>query len=416
MTPAEPIVVNAGFLPLLDAALMIVAREKGFAALHGLDLRLHRETSWANVRDRLAIGHFDAAHLLAPMPIAAALSTGPMEPRLIVPMALGLGGNAVTVSTALWRDMLEEGAEESADALTNGRALERVCATRRSRNMPPLRLAVVHRHSSHNLELRYWLAASGISPDVDAEFVIVPPPFMVDALQSGQIDGFCVGEPWNALAVAQGVGVIATTKSSIWRNSPEKVLGVRADWAETHEEALAGLIRALAEASEWCAEPDNAEELAELLSVPAYLGVDAAILLFGLTGRMPLRRGGEIRAIDDFLLFRDRAATFPWVSHALWFYAQLVRWGMFEHSAASAETARRTYRPDIYRRALAGTGVAIPNASLKVEGALREPTAVPTTQGRLTLGPDGFFDGSRFDPDLFEDYLGSSMPAAAKSD
>ncbi len=405
MTAAETVSINAGFLPLVDASILIVARERGFCEAEGIDLRLHRETSWATIRDRLAVGHFDVAHLLAPMPIAAALSSGPLDTRLIAPMALGLGGNAVTVSGSLWAEMLGEGAEENGDATVNGRALARVCTARRAKGAKPLMLGVVHRFSSHNLELRYWLAASGIQPDVDAEFIVVPPPFMADALKSGQLDGFCVGEPWNALAVETGAGVIATTKSSIWRCSPEKVLGVSAAWADGNPDALARLIRALARASDWCGDSANDEQLAELIAGPAYLDQPPARLLRGLSGRMPLIQAGADHVIDDFLLFRDRAATFPWISHALWFYAQMVRWGMFEHSAEAAALVREIYRADIYRKALTGTDIGIPSASLKVEGALDHATDMPAAQGRIRLGPDGFFDGRSFDPDLLDAYI-----------
>lgn len=405
MGGGKTVSINAGFLPLLDASLLIVARERGFCELEGVDLRLHRETSWATIRDRLAVGHFDVAHLLAPMPIAAALSGGPMDIRLIAPMALGLGGNAVTVSGSVWTAMLDKGAEETGDARINGQALARVCAARRAQGAKPLRLGVVHRFSSHNLELRYWLAGSGIEPDVDAEFTVVPPPFMADALKSGQIDGFCVGEPWSALAVEMGAGVIATTKSSVWRCSPEKVLGVSAEWADVNADALARLIRALSWASAWCGDPGNAEELADLIAGPQYLDQPPARLLRGLGGCMPLTQNGRERQIDDFLLFHDRAATFPWISHALWFYAQMVRWGMFEHSPGAAALVREIYRPDIYRKALAGTGIGTPNASLKVEGALDETTDMPAAQGRIRLGPDGFFDGRSFDPDLLDVYI-----------
>jgi len=410
MAGQQTVSINAGFLPLLDASLLIVAREMGFCEAEDIDLRLHRETSWASMRDRLAVGHFDVAQLLAPMPIAAALTRGPMDIKLIVPMALGLGGNAVTVSQALWAQMLENGAEETADALVNGRALARVCAKRRAERTGQLKLGVVHRFSSHNMELRYWLCASGIEPDQDAEFVIVPPPFMADALISGQIDGFCVGEPWNALAVEAGAGVIATTKSSIWRCSPEKVLGVSADWAADQADALQRLVRALAQASLWCGQSDNNEKLAELISAPGYLDQPPALMLRGLSGHMPLIKDGVMHEIDDFLLFHDRAATFPWVSHALWFYAEMVRWGMFVHSPAAVTIARETYRPDIYRQSLKGTDIGIPNASLKVEGGLDEVIDVPTTQGRLRLGPDGFFDGRSFDPDLLDAYIAENQP------
>lgn len=397
--------VNIGFIPLVDAAIPVMAVEMGFAEEEGLNILLHKETSWANIRDRLTIGHFDAAHLLAPMPVASALTEGAMYPDLIVPTALGLGGNAVTVSKAIWQQMEAFGAVDGGDATVNGRALRDMCAAWRGEQKPLLKIGVVHRFSSHNLELRYWLAASGINPETDVSFVVVPPSFMVDTLQAGRIDGYCVGEPWNALAVERGAGVIATTKSQIWRGSPEKVLGVRRAWADENVEALQKLVRAIARASQWCGDPQNKQQIAATLSQPNYLAQPETLLLRGLSGFMPFAENGTIHEVYDFLLLADQAATFPWVSHALWFYSQLVRWGYVEHSPSAVAKARATYRPDIYRQSLLGTALPIPNASLKVEGALLESTHVPTTQGTLALGPDGFFDGREFDPDLLDVYI-----------
>jgi len=397
--------INFGFIPLLDAAIPIMAVEQGFCEEEGIHLRLHRETSWANIRDRLTIAHFDAAHVLAPMPIAAALTGGAMYPDLIVPMALGLGGNAVTVSTRLWQEMKRFGATGDGDVAVNGRALRDLNAERKTHQEPLLKFGIVHRFSSHNLELRYWLAASGIDPENDVSFVVVPPSFMTDALEAGKIDGYCVGEPWNGLAVTRGVGAIATTKSQIWRASPEKVLGVRTMWAEEYPASLTGLMRAFAKSSAWCGQPDNKATIAATLAKPEYLDQPDGLLRRGLSGFMPFEPGGTIQEVYDFLLLHDQAATFPWVSHALWMYSQLVRWGYVEHSATAVEKVRKTYRPDVYREVLSGIDIPIPNASLKVEGALNESTGVSTTQGRLMLGPDGFFDGAAFDPDLLDAYL-----------
>lgn len=408
--------VSAGFMPLLDAALLIVAHEKGFCQTEGVRLHLVRETSWATLRDRMTVGHVDVAHMLAPMPIAASLGGGPMYAPMIAPMALGLGGNAVTVSTGLWLEMLDHGATTEGDARTNGAALRRALDRRRAADRPTPVFGMVHRFSSHNLELRYWLAGSGIAPDRDARFVVVPPPFMADALAAGKLDGFCVGEPWNSVAVERGVGVIVTTKASIWRSSPEKVLAVRKDWAESEPEVLAALMRALVKAAAWCGAPGNTAALAELLARPEYLDQPAGILTRGLTGVMPFEKDGPLHEVPDFLTYRARAATFPWVSHALWFYTQMVRWGEFAHSPAAAAAARETYRPDIYRRALADAAVPIPSASMKVEGALAEPICVSTGKGDLTLGPDGFFDGRQFDPDLLDAYMADDREGIATAD
>ena len=203
-----------------------------------------------------------------------------------------------------------------------------------------LRFAVVHPYSGHNYELRYWLAACGIDPERDVEIVIVPPPLMADALGSGAIDGYCVGEPWSTAAALQGYGRIATVKAAIWRSSPEKVLNTSANWAADEPDALAGLLRALCRSAQWCAEPSNRRELAEILSDKAYLGRPAAWMLHGLTGELDAG-GGDIRRAEDFFVPFAKAATFPWKSHALWFYSQMVRWGQVQHTPENANTAPR---------------------------------------------------------------------------
>ncbi|TKT75898.1 CmpA/NrtA family ABC transporter substrate-binding protein [Aquamicrobium sp. LC103] len=398
--------IRVGFMPLLDAALIVAAHEKGFAADEGINLELVRETSWANIRDRLAVGHFQVAHMLAPMPIAFNLNLTPLAAPTIVPMALGLGGNAVTVSNALWRTMEAEGASTDLDARTTGEALARTIKHRRSAKDTPLRFAVVHPHSGHNYELRYWLSACGIEPGRDIEIVIVPPPLMSDALGEGRIDGYCVGEPWNTAAVEAGHGRIATAKAAIWRSSPEKVLGAAARWAEERPEALTALLRALYRSARWCAEAGNHEELAAILSLPAYVARPAEWMMPALSGR--LRIGASAYAsVDDYFMPLARAATFPWKSHALWFYTQMARWRQVTHTAENLEIARNTYRPDLYRSALKPLGVALPGANAKVEGALRTETPVGSEGASLTLGPDGFFDGTLFDPDRVDAYIAS---------
>ncbi|MCG5481954.1 MAG: ABC transporter substrate-binding protein, partial [Ensifer alkalisoli] len=258
--------ITLGYMPLFDSAVLIAAVEKGFAGDEGLSVQLVRETSWANIRDRIAVGHFQAAHMLAPMPIASNLGLTPLSLELVAPFALGLGGNAVTVSRALWGRMFAEGAGPGTDPSANGTALGHVVENRRAAGEPPLRFAVVHPFSGHNYELRYWLAACGVDPETDVEIVMVPPPLMADALATGAIDGFCAGEPWNSVAIADGAGRIVTTKASIWRLSPEKVLGVSARFAAENRPALDALLRALYRSSIWCGDSANHEELAALMS------------------------------------------------------------------------------------------------------------------------------------------------------
>lgn len=401
--------INAGFMPLFDSVVLVAAKEIGFAAAEGIDLTLNRESSWANIRDRMAIGHFDVAHMLGPMPIACNLGLTPLASETIVPFALGLGGNCVTVSNAVWSAMADHGAQPDLDPTKTGEALAALVHQRVQAGSEQLRFAVVHPHSGHSYELRYWLAASGIDPAHDIEIVIVPPPFMADALAAGRIDGYCVGEPWNSVAVAAGTGHIATVKAAIWKNSPEKVLGVRKPWADDNLGALSALLRALHHSARWCQDAANHTELAALMAQPAFLGVPADLQIFALSGKLHIG-GGVERAVKDFFVPFDRAASFPWKSHALWFYTQMVRWGDLAHTPAHAAIARDCYRPDLYRAALKPLGVALPGANAKVEGALTAPTPVGSAGASLILGPDGFFDGGIFDPDHIDDYIAAQNP------
>lgn len=396
--------IVAGFMPLLDSAVLVAAKEKGFAEAEGLDLTLVRETSWANIRDRMAVGHFQVAHLLAPMPIAANLGLTPLAAQTIAPFAFGLGGNAITVSAAVWSRMVDHGAKPDLDPAAAGRALRSLVTQRDEAGLPALRFAVVHPFSGHNYELRYWLAACAIDPERDVEIVFVPPPLMADALESGTIDGYCVGEPWSTAATKTALGYIVTVKAALWRSSPEKVLGVAAQWAEREPEALAALLRALCRSAEWCAAPAHHRELAVILAGRAFVGRPAEWMMHGLSGALDIG-GGEIRRAADFFVPFAKAATFPWKSHALWFYSQMVRWGHVTHSPENAAIARDTYRPDIYRRALKPLGIALPSANAKVEGALVMPTPVGSAGASLVLGPDGFFDGTLFDPDQLDAYI-----------
>lgn len=396
--------VTLGFMPLFDSAVVVIAAEKGFASDEGLDLTLVRETSWANIRDRIAVGHFQAAHMLAPMPIASNLGLSALSTPLITPMALNLGGNAITVSTALYDHMLGEGMTQDLDPHHAGAALKAVVDRRRKLGQPQLRFAVVHFHSGHNYELRYWLAACGISPDQDVEIVAVPPPLMPDALMMDRIDGYCVGEPWNTVSVDRDIGRIVTVKAKIWRNSPEKVLGVSKRWADANRPALDALLRACYRAAQWCGNTENIEELAGIMAARQYLGVEGRLLLPELTGHITVAPEVTVD-VEDFFVLDHKAAHFPWQSHALWFYSQMVRWGHCSHSPENSLIARDSYRPDIYRQALKPIFAPMPGANLKVEGALATPQYIGATVGRLMLGPDGFFDGRIFDPDQLDAYI-----------
>lgn len=319
--------IVAGFMPLLDCAVLVAAAECGFAAQEGIDLRLLRETSWANIRDRLIVGQFQAAHLLGPMAVAATIGASQLRVPMLAAAALGQGGNAVSVSLALHAEMNAAGGggEPTLDPVVQGAALRHAIAERRRRGAAPPVFATVYPFSCHTIELRYWFAACGIDPDQDVQLVVLPPPLVVDALRSGQIDGFCVGAPWSAVAVAAGAGCVVTTASHLWRQPSEKVLGMRRDWAEAQPETALALVRAVLRASEWCNEAGNHRELAALLAGPRYVGVPAELLYENLSGHLHLVPGAQATMVPDFLGF-SRAAALPRAAHAVWYYRQMLRW------------------------------------------------------------------------------------------
>ncbi|MDR7060202.1 MULTISPECIES: CmpA/NrtA family ABC transporter substrate-binding protein [unclassified Sphingopyxis] len=391
-----------GFLPLVDAALPILAHELGFAAREGISIELVRDMTWATVRDRLLYGHTDAAHMIAPLAIATALGRDRPAVPMAVPFVLGLNGNAVTFSTRLAKDV---GLGDTlGDPAAIGVALERVAAARKVAGKP-LRFGVVHRYSSHNYMLRYWLAGVGIRPDADVEIVVTSPPFAADALAAGEVDGICVGEPWNSIAVERGVGHIALATAQIWRRGVEKVLAMREAVIDERRDAVEALLRALHAAAAHFVAPGTAEESADILARAEYLGASRDAVLRAITDRIRLVPGGEPIHYPDFMFQYREAANFPWRSQAAWLYSQMLRWDRADYSPADAATAAAVFRPDVYRAALAGSGAPLPGASSKLEGGIGEPLGAGSTQGRLVLGSDRFFDGRAFDPDDIQGYL-----------
>ena len=402
MTPNNLII---GFVPLLDCATLVAAVEKGFMAQEGLEVTLVRETSWANIRDRIVVGHFDAAQMLGPMTLASSLGIGHLTVPMVAPISLGLGGNAITVGTALWTQMKEQGAQLNGDPASQGQALKKVVMQRAEQDTPPLTFGMVYPFSCHNYELRYWLSASGIDPDHDVQLVVIPPPLLVDALREGQVDGFCVGEPWNSLAVEAGVGTIVATTNQIWRLSPEKVLGCRADWVKQHPQQTAGLIRAIYRAAKWCDQPENHAALATMLAKPRYIGAPVDVLQRALSCRLRLTSNSNPVDIPEFFVMHRQLATFPWASHALWFYSQMVRWKQCEYSQAALDVVRSTYRPDLYRSALLMIDESIPKTDYKTERAVQGRYVANDNKSGLTLSPEGFFDGRVFEPVDVEGYI-----------
>ncbi len=391
-----------GFLPLVDAALPILAHEQGFAAAEGVEIEMVRDVTWATVRDRVIHGRTDAAHMVAPLAIATTLGRGRPGVPLSVPFVLGLNGNAVTLSTAL-AEAVDLG-EGLADPVLLGARMRAVALDRKAAGKP-LRFGVVHRYSSHNYMLRYWLAAVGILPDRDVEIVVTSPPFAGDALADGDVDGICVGEPWNSIAVDRGVGRIAMVTAQIWRRGVEKVLAFRSDMMVERSDEVAALLRALHRAAAYFVEPDTAAESAAILARSEYCAAPAETILRAITDRIRLVHGGETHHIPDFMFQYREAANFPWRSQAAWLYSQMTRWDQTAFAPDEAKAAEGVFRPDVYRAALAGSSATLPGASSKLEGSIGESIGVGATQGRLILGSDRFFDGRAFDPDEIPAYL-----------
>jgi two-component system, oxyanion-binding sensor len=348
--------VCIGFIPLVDAAALILAVDKGFTEAEGLEVTLVREVSWSNVRDKLNIGLFDAAHLLAPVAIASSLGIGHVKVPIAAPFNLGLNGNAITVSASLHAAIMSEIEDGRTDPMATARALARVVATRRKDGADPLTFAMTFPFSTHNYQLRFWMAAGGVDPDEDVRLVVLPPPYMVDSLANGHVDAFCVGAPWNSVAVDLGVGHILHFVSDILERAAEKVLALRQDWSEKNPQIVAALVRAAFRAAEFIEQPENRAEAAHILARPERIGVDAEIIQRTLDGRLKISPEGASRESSSYLLLGREDAARPDPVQAAWLYAQMIRWGQSSLSPEALTTAMAVFRPDLYDAALVQKG------------------------------------------------------------
>jgi two-component system, oxyanion-binding sensor len=374
--------LNIGFIPLVDAAALIIAVDKGFAAAEGLEVNLVREVSWSNVRDKLNIGLFEAAHLLAPVAIASSLGVGHVKVPIVAPFNLGINGNAITVSPALYAAIMAEIDGDRFDPMATARSLARVVAARRRSGAEPLTFAMTFPFSTHNYQLRLWMAAGGVDPDEDVRLVVLPPPFMVESLENGHVDGFCVGAPWNSIAVDNGVGHILHFVADILVHAAEKVLAIRQAWAEKNPDVVARLMRAASRAAEFIEQPGNRAEAARMLARPDRIGVDAEVIQRTLDGRLKISPEGAIRENRRYLLVGREEAGRPDPVQAAWLYSQMVRWGQTKLSEEALKTAMAVFRPDLY------------DATLVVAS---HPASRPV----------GAFDGPDFDPSDIAGYLAS---------
>jgi NitT/TauT family transport system ATP-binding protein/nitrate/nitrite transport system substrate-binding protein len=320
--------------------------------------------------------------IVPPLAFAISLGARGVSQPLIIPCNVSLGGNTVTLSRDFAAQVRAVASEKN---ISVPRALGACIAGRGT----PLPLGVVHAYSTHNLLLRYWLATAGLEVGRDVQLSVVPPARAVEALQSGQIAGFCAGAPWGDIAVRTGAGAAIATSDDIWQNAPEKALAVRAAWAQDNSEAMKGAIRALVRAAQFCDAPENASYTGALLSRQRYLDVDSHAILSSLPG-------GAITQ-DNLSCFWRNAATFPWSSQALWFLEQMARWNLIGSDVDMPALAASVYRPDIYRSAVAPLGISVPLADFKPEGAHDKPWQLEAVPAPIVMAPDRFCDGAIFE-------------------
>jgi NitT/TauT family transport system ATP-binding protein/nitrate/nitrite transport system substrate-binding protein len=370
--------MRLGLLPLTDAAPAVLAEARGLFAAEGVAVTLSVEPSWANIADKLAFGLLDGAVMLPPLALAMTLGLRRAAAALLVPMGLSLNGNSVVLAG----DLADRLPDIAAPALAVGGALRGLLA---GRKRP--RLAVVHAWSTHDLLLRYWLAASGIDPERDVALSVLPPSDMPRALLEGRIDGFCAGAPWGAVAARAGAGRAVVLSSSIWRNHPEKCFAVRAAWAERHPEALQSVLRALLRAGVACDDPAVAPEVAGLLAGADRVGVSADLIAASLPG-------GSGDGVDQSVFARHAAAV-PWRSQARWFVGQMGRWSDLPADAASRAAA--AYRPDLHAEAARRLGLNVPLAGSKREGGHASCWTLPGDAGPIAMLPDPFCDAACFE-------------------
>ena len=397
--------LKLGFIPLTDCCVLAVAKEKGFFEKHGLNVELSREASWANIRDKVCVGALDGAHMLAGMPIAATLGLGFTRKPMVTAFSMNLNGNAITVSNSLYDRLLSVDDSIASRPESTAFALKQVIDKNKSSGNSPLTFAMVYPFSNHNYEIRYWMASAGINPDQDVRLMVIPPQYMVANLEAGQIDGFCVGGPWNSCAVKNNVGKVLITGYEVWNNSPEKVFGVTREWAEKYPNTHLSLIKALLESAAWIDNSENTNTVADILADKKYIGISQEVIKKSMTGDFPLTRKGEPLPISDYNVFNRYQANFPWCSHAVWIMTQMYRWGQLEEAVDIRSIAEAIYRPDIYREAANQLAVEHPSINYKTEGEHQDMWLLKDKHASFNMGADAFFDGKSFSPDNLIEYI-----------
>lgn len=398
-----------GFIKLTDCAPLVIAKEKGFFADEGLNVQLTAQSNWKILLERVISGEIDGAHMLAGQPIAASIGVG-SNAHIITPYSLDYNGNGITVSPEVWAAMQQN--DPALDSPTpphpiTADALKPLVESRKAAG-DPMKMGMVFPVSTHNYELRYWLAASGINPGLytaadptgqtGADVLVspFPPPQMPATLDSGTIDGYCVGEPWNQDAVVKGIGVSVVTNYEIWKNNPEKVFGLTAEFAEENPQTVLALTKALIRAGMWLDAKDDAgnlinrEEAVELLSRPEYVGAEIEVLRNSMTGTFLFQKSDRVE-MPSFNVFFDGYASYPWYSDCVWFLTQMRRWGQIGESKSAdwyGETAKKVYKPEIYREAA---------MILVAEGKLDASLVPPTDTDGYRPATTDFIDGNEYD-------------------
>ena len=368
MLEVEKEELKFGFIKLTDMAPLAVAYEQGFFEDEGLYVTLEPQANWKVLLDRVISGELDGAHMLAGQPLGATIGFG-TQAHIITAFSMDLNGNGITVSNDIW-DQMKQYVPKDADGKPvhpiKADALKPVVDQYRA-DGKPFNMGMVFPVSTHNYELRYWLAAGGIHPGyysktditgqigADALLSVTPPPQMPATMEAGTIYGYCVGEPWNQQAVFKGIGVPVVTDYEIWKNNPEKVFGVSNAWAEKNPKTHLAVVKALIRAAQWLDENDNANrpEAVKLLARSEYVGADADVIANSMTGTFEYEKGDK-REVPDFNVFFRYFATYPYYSDAIWYLTQMRRWGQIaEHKTDDwyFETAKKVYRPDIYLQA-----------------------------------------------------------------
>ena len=420
--PAETSELTFGFIRLTDMAPLAIAYEKGYFEDEGLDVLLEPQANWNQLLDGVASGLLDGGHMLASQPLAVRAGIMASEGRIVTPLSLDLNGNAITVSNEVWKAMskhIERDDDGKPVHPIKANALKPVVEEYKGRG-EPFKLGMVFPVSSHNYELRYWLAAGGIHPglydptkkdaksrvgwiDGDVRITVTPPPQMPTLLARGAIYGYCVGEPWNQQAVFSGVGVPVVTDYDVWQNNPEKVFGMNAEFVAENPNTTVRIVRALLRAGKWldAGGTENRMEAVEILSRPEYVDAMPEIIASSMTGSFEYEKGDR-RPAPDFNVFFRHFATYPFYSDGVWYLTQMRRWGQITEANPDEwyfEIASDVYRPDIYAVAAKeliseGKMSADEFPDLDAESGFRSPQTE-------------FIDGIEFDGRLPNDYLRS---------